>query len=152
MGRDDVDHSQMWPIKPPKSSSILSFLPLYGPEACMLEMTDIQGGKHQYFQMTRWSKGFPRSSAGKESACNAGDPSSIPGSGRSPGEGTGYPLQYSCTSLLAQMVKNPAAMPETWVDSYSGKIPWRRAWQPTPIFLPGESPWTEEPDSLQFTG
>ena len=92
MGRDDVDHFQMWPIKPPKSSSILSFLPLYSPEACMLEMTDIQGGKHQYFQMTRWSKGFPGSSAGKESAGNAGDPSSIPGSGRSPGEKIGYPL------------------------------------------------------------
>ena len=39
--------------------------------------------------------GFPGSSAGKESACNSGDPSSIPGSGRSPGEGNGYPLQYS---------------------------------------------------------
>ena len=40
--------------------------------------------------------GFPGSSAGKESACNAGGPSSIPGSGRSPGEGNGNPLQYSC--------------------------------------------------------
>ena len=40
--------------------------------------------------------GFPGSSAGKESAYNAGDPSSIPGLGRSPGEGIGYPLQYSC--------------------------------------------------------
>ena len=46
------------------------------------------------------------SSAGKESACNAGDPRSIPGSGRSPGEGLGYALQYSWASLLAQMVKN----------------------------------------------
>ena len=42
------------------------------------------------------TKGFPSSSDGKESACNAGDPGSIPGSGRSPGEGNGYPLQYSC--------------------------------------------------------
>ena len=40
--------------------------------------------------------GFPGSSAGTESACNAGEPGSIPGSGRSPGEGIGYPLQYSC--------------------------------------------------------
>ena len=40
-------------------------------------------------------KGFPDSSVGKESACNAGDPRLIPGSGRSPGEGKGYPLQYS---------------------------------------------------------
>ena len=41
-------------------------------------------------------KGFPSGSDGKESACNAGDPGSIPGSGRSPGEGNGNPLQYSC--------------------------------------------------------
>ena len=40
--------------------------------------------------------GFPGGSNGKESACNAGDPGSVPGSGRSPGEGNGYPLQYSC--------------------------------------------------------
>ena len=59
--------------------------------------------------------GFPGSSAGKESACNAGDSGLIPGSGRSPGEGIGYPLQYSWVSLMAQMVKNPPAMRETWV-------------------------------------
>ena len=59
--------------------------------------------------------GFPGSSASKESACNAGDPSSIPGLGRSPGEGIGYPLQYSWASLMAQTVKNPPAMRETWV-------------------------------------
>ena len=51
------------------------------------------------------------------SACNAGDPSSIPGSGRSTEEGIGYPLQYSWASLLAQLVKNPPAMWETWVWS-----------------------------------
>ena len=58
---------------------------------------------------------FPSSSAGKESACNAGDPSSIPGSGRSAGEGIGYPLQYLWASRVAQLVKNPSAMWETWV-------------------------------------
>ena len=46
---------------------------------------------------------------------NAGDPRSIPGSGRSPGEGIGYPLQYSWASLVAQTVKNSPAMRETWV-------------------------------------
>ena len=46
-------------------------------------------------------KGFPDSSAGKESTCNVGDPSSIPGLGRSPGEGMGYPLQYSWASLVS---------------------------------------------------
>ena len=60
-------------------------------------------------------KGFPDSSIGKESICNAGDPGSIPGSGRSAGEGRGYPLQYSWASLVAQLVKNPPAMRETWV-------------------------------------
>ena len=48
----------------------------------------------------------------------------------------------------AQKVKNLPAMPETWV----GKIPWRRAWQPTPVFLPGEPPWTELPGRLQSMG
>jgi len=56
--------------------------------------------------------GFSDSSTGKESACTAGDPGSIPGSGRSPGEGIGYPLQYSWASLVAQLVKNPPAMQE----------------------------------------
>ena len=60
--------------------------------------------------------GFPGSSAGKESSCNAGDPSSIPGLGRSPGEGIGYPL-LSWASVVAQMVKNLPAMWETWDKS-----------------------------------
>ena len=59
--------------------------------------------------------GFPDSSVDKESACNAGDPGSILGSGRSTGEGMGYPLQYSWAFLVAQLVKNPPAMRETWV-------------------------------------
>ena len=58
-------------------------------------------------------KGFPDSSVGKESACNGGDPGSIPGSERSAGEEKGYPLQYSWASLMAQLVKNPPAMWET---------------------------------------
>ena len=60
-------------------------------------------------------KGFPDSSVGKESTCNAGDSSLIPGLGRSPGEAIGYPLQYSWAFLVAQLVKNPPAMQETWV-------------------------------------
>ena len=61
--------------------------------------------------------GFSGSSAGKESACNAGDPGSIPGLERSAGEGIGYPLQYSWASLVAQLVRNPSAVQETWVQS-----------------------------------
>ena len=58
---------------------------------------------------------FPDSSVGKESACNAGDPGLISGSGRSAGEGIGYPLQYSWASLLAQLVNNLPAIWKTWV-------------------------------------
>ena len=65
--------------------------------------------------------GFPGSSAGKVSSCNAGDPSSIPGSGRPAGEGIGYPLQYSWASLVVQLVKNPPAMQKTWVRSLGWK-------------------------------
>ena len=61
--------------------------------------------------------GFPDSSVGKESACKAGDSGSIPGSGRSTGEGIGYPLQYSWVSLVVQLVKNPSAVWETWFRS-----------------------------------
>ena len=65
---------------------------------------------------------FPGSSAGKESACNAGDPSSIPGLERSPGEGTDYPLQYSWVSLVAQTVKNLPVMQETRVQSMDQQV------------------------------
>ena len=80
----------------------------------------------------------------KESTCNAGDPGSIPGSGRSTGEEIVYPLQYSWASLLAQLVKNLPALQETWVwylgweDPWVGKIPWRKERLPIPVFWPGE--------------
>ena len=62
-----------------------------------------------------YSPDFPDNSVGKESACNAGDPGFIPGSERSTGEETGYPFQYSWTSLVDQLVKNLPAIWETWV-------------------------------------
>ena len=67
--------------------------------------------------------GFPRSSAGKEATCNAGGPGWIPGSGRSAGEGIGYPPQYSWASLVTQLVKNPPAVQETWVQSLDWENP-----------------------------
>ena len=63
------------------------------------------------------------SSVGKEPICNAGDPGLIPRSGRSVGEGIGYPLQYSWFSLVAQLVKNLPAMWETWVQSLGWEDP-----------------------------
>ena len=64
-------------------------------------------------QLVDYSGGFLGSSAGKESACNAGEPGLTPGSGRSLGEGIGYPLQYFGACLVTQMVKNLAAMWKT---------------------------------------
>ena len=93
-----------------------------------------------------WSGSFTGRSVGKESACNAGDPSLIPGSGRSAEEGIGYPLQYSWASLVAQWVQNSPAMRRPGLDHWVGKIHWRREQLPTPVFWPGEfhglySPW-----------
>ena len=118
--------------------------------------------------------GFPGGSAGTESACNAGVLGSVPGLGRSPGEGKGYPLQYS--GLENSMDYIVHGVTKSWTglsdfhfhwnknlegfssgvgskestcqcrrckrcgfNSWVGKISWRRKWQPTPVFLPGES-------------
>ena len=109
------------------------------------------------------SLGFPDSSVGKESTRNAGDPSLISGSGRSAGEGIGYPLQYSWASLVAQLVENPPAMQETWVWSldwedplqkgevtHSNTLAWRIPW---PVYSPWgrkESDTTEQPALLRY--
>ena len=69
-----------------------------------------------FFNSYSLFRGFSDSSVGKESAYNAGDPSLIPGSGRSAGESIGYPLQYPWAFPVAQLVKNPPAMRETWVQ------------------------------------
>ena len=90
--------------------------------------------------------GFSDSSVGKESACNAGDPSSIPGSARSAGEMISYSLQYSWASLVAQLVNTHLQCRRPGFSPWVGKIPWRRERLPTPAFWPREfhglySPW-----------
>ena len=88
-----------WTEQPGRLQSIVSHsrtqLKQPGSQACRLSLVTIGS--------------FP----GKESACNAGEPGSILGSGRSDGEGIGYPLQYFGASLVAQLVKNPPAMRAT---------------------------------------
>ena len=84
------------------------------------------------------SWGFPHSSVGKESTCNAGNPSSSPGSGRSAGEGIEYPLQYSWTFLVTQLVEICLQCGRPGFDLWVGKRPWRRERRPTPVFRPGE--------------
>ena len=98
-----------------------------------------------------------------------------PGLGRSPGGGHGNPLQYSClenpqgqrnlagyspwgrkeldtTERLNWTELNHLQCGKLGFDNWVGKIPWRRAWQPTPVFLPGESPCAEEPGKLRSMG
>ena len=107
-------------------------------------------GIHRFQNPVEWRflaiKGFFDSSVG--TACNAGDPGTIPGLGRSPGEGIGYPLRYSWASLVTQLVKNLPAMQETWVQSPGWEDPLERERLPTPVFCPREfyglyiySPW-----------
>ena len=87
--------------------------------------------------------GLLDSSAGKESTCNAGDPGSIPGLGSSPGEGIGYSLQFSWASLVAQLVKNPPTMQETWVRSLGGKDPLEKGKATHSSILAWRIPWTD---------
>ena len=116
-----------------------------------------------HFLLFIWSflrtVGFPGSSVGKESTCNAGDLGLIPGLGRSAGEWIGYPLQCSWASPVAQLVKNLPAMRETWVLSLGWEDPLEKG--KAPVFWPGEShglysPWghkeldTTEPLSLSL--
>ena len=86
--------------------------------------------------------GFPHNSVGKESACNAEDPGLIPGPGRSPGEGIGYPLQYSWASLMAQLVKNPPSVWETWVQSLDWEDALEKGMATHSSILAWRIPWT----------
>ena len=87
-------------------------------------------------------RSFSDSSVGKEFACNAGDPGSIPGSESSPGEGIGYLLQYSWASLVAQLVKNPPAMLEARVWSLGWEDPLEKGKVTHSSILAWRSPWT----------
>ena len=88
------------------------------------------------------TQGLPDSSVGKEYACNAGDPGSIPGLGRSAGEGMGYPLQYFWASLVAQLVKNLPAIRETWVRSLGWEDPLEKGKATHSSILAWRIPWT----------
>ena len=85
---------------------------------------------------------FPGSSAGKESACNAGDPCLIPGLGRCTGGWIDYPLQYSWASLVAQLVKNLPTMQETWVRSLGWEDPLEKGTATHSSILAWRIPWT----------
>ena len=95
---------------------------------------------------------FPHSSVGQESTCNAGDPGSIPGSGRSTGEEIGCPLQYSWASLVAHLVKNPPAMRETRVRSLGWEDPLEKEMAAHSSILAWKIPWMAEPGRVLSMG
>ena len=97
--------------------------------------------KRFLYCMTLFIWGFPHSSVGKESSCNAGDLGSIPGSRRSTGEGKVYPLQYSWASLVAQLVKNLPAMWKTWVRSLGWEDPLEKEKATHSSILAWRIPW-----------
>ena len=80
--------------------------------------------------------------AGKESACKAEDPGSVPGLGRSSREGIGYPFQYSCASLVVQLVKNLPVMRDTWVSSLGWEDPLKKGKATHSNILDWRIPWT----------
>ena len=86
--------------------------------------------------------GFSDSSVCKEFPCNTGDPGLIAGSGRSPGEGIGYPRQYSWASLVAQLVKNLSAMRETWVQYLGWENPLEGSMTTLASMMTWRIPWT----------
>ena len=90
--------------------------------------------------MITW--GFPDVSVGKKSACYARDPGSIPGSGRSTGEGIGYSPQFSWAFFVAQLIKNPSAMWETWVPSLCWEDPLEMGKATHSSILAWRIPWT----------
>ena len=88
--------------------------------------------------------GFPGSLSGKESACNAGDPGSLPGGRRSPGEDVHCPLQYPWASLVAQRIKNLPSLWETWVQSLGWEDPLEEGKATHSSILAWRVPWIEE--------
>ena len=106
--------------------------------------------KHPIQQYVKF--GFPLSSVSKESPCNAGDPGSIPGLGRSAGERIGYLLQYSWAFHVAQLVKNSPPMRETWVQSLGWEDPLEKGKATHSHILAWRIPWTIQSMGSQRVG
>ena len=119
---------------------LMSFLYVNYMQKSFLIKTKWLSHGHTLVKCTAWKKILPSFSDSKESACNVGDPGLIPGLGRSLGGRHGNLLQYSWDSLVAQSVKIICLQyKRPRFDSWMGKTPWKRKWQPTSVFLPGES-------------
>ena len=135
----ETDHKEIWGDGNALSLLYSNYLGLnicQNSSKCTLKMSTF------YYVQIIAQEGFPDSSVGKESTCNAGDPGLIPGLERSPGEGMGYPLQYSWASLVAQLVNNPPVMQETWVRSLGWEDPLEKETATHCSILAWGIPWT----------
>ena len=94
-----------------------------------------------HFHFIALIMGFPWWLSGKESAYIVGDLGSIPGLGRCPGEGTGYPHEYFWASLVVQLVKNPPATGETWIRSLGWEDPLEKGKTTHSSILAWRIPW-----------
>ena len=139
---------------PSPSPSLLKFMSIASvmPSSHLMSFSPspyIRNGPGIPFLNTNWTelhayvhkRGFPDSSVSQESTCNAGDSSSIPGLGRSAGEGIGYPLQYSWAAIVTQLVKNPPTMWETWVWSLGWQDPLEKGRVTHSSILAWKIPW-----------
>ena len=114
-----------------ETSLVVQWVRLHTPSARSMGLITCEGPAYRMIRSKNeilmlfytLEQAFLGSSAGKESPCNAGDPSLIPALGRASGEGIGYPLQYAWASQVAQLVKNPPAVWETWVPSLGWEDP-----------------------------
>ena len=105
----------MWVCTMATTGSLSPGLPLFfSLWLFLLKQRDVAGFRHLTV-LPWWQSGFPGGSDSKESACKVGDPDSIPGAGRSPGEGKGYPLQYSC-------------LDNSWISSCQRKLAGCSSW------------------------
>ena len=145
-GMWNLPRSWIEPMSPELASRLLTTgSPRKSLLESLLKKFSLRCRAHQIIQndLSWKSSVFPGSSVAKESACNARDHTgSIPGSGRSTGEGIGYLLQYSWASLVAHLVKNLPAMQETWVPSLGWEDPLVKGKATHSSILAWRTPWT----------
>ena len=150
--REDLTRARIWKVSDNSASKWKSRVEqeevIPSEERACTDGPDLVGRNKQCLNLTG---GFPDSSVGKESTCNAGDPGSTPGPGRSAGEGIGYPLQYSWASPVAQLAKNLPAM-QIWIRSLDWEDPLEKGKATHSSIQAWRIPWTVQPMGSQTGG
>ena len=138
----------LWRLSLPLNSEVKTHSLFWSIILCIVAVKFLWLNLHDFSLF--W--GFSGSSAGKESTCNAGDPGSIPGSGKTPGKGIGYPFQYSWAFPVVQLEKNLPEMRETWVQSLGWEDPLEKGKATHSSILGWRIPWTVQSIGSQRVG